>query len=238
MEALVGHTIGDIELYREAFVHKSMQDTVGLSFERLELLGDAVLGLLVTESLMERFPHASEGELSRMRDALVSGKQLARYARALNLGRWIVASSDERRRNIGQNQRILACVLEAVLGALHLDLGLGPCRAFVRSLLEQHTDLEALAGARNYKDELLWHAQLNGLGAVTYELQQLGPHHKPTFTSQVRVGGSVRGHGTARSKKASEMLAAQHAVSALKLDRSATPWCCGEQRATDSEQGS
>jgi ribonuclease-3 len=223
VEHLTGHRVHDLSHYRQAFVHKSMHRVVGVSCERLELLGDAVINLAVADMLLEAYPSSTEGFITRVRVKIVSGKQLARFAKSLELHRWLVLSTNARTMNVAQNDRILEDVFEAFVGALYSDMGFEACRAFMMHVIHEHIDLDALVTEDNYKDLLSRYAQHQaGSIHVEYETERVeGPAHKRLFTSVVKLNGVRRGSGSASSKKTSEMLAARDALAFLNVDTTA-----------------
>jgi ribonuclease-3 len=189
-----------------------------LGNEPLEFLGDAVLGLVVSELLMERHPERPEGWLSRARAGAVNKHALARRARQLELERFIRLGRGELRSGGAAKPGILANAFEAVLGALYLDAGLDAVRALVErelgDALEQPEG--ALADSKTRLQEWL---QARGEPPPRYETTQAsGPPHAPQFHVEVRVGERVRGQGTAGSKRAAEQLAASAALARLEDD--------------------
>lgn len=220
VEALVGHRIHDLDHYRTAFVHKSMFRVVGASCERGELLGDAVLNLVVAGLLLASFPTATEGFITRVRVKVVSGKQLTKFAKALELDRWLVLSNNARTMNVGANDRILEDVFEAFIGALYTDMGFAACEVFIKRIIRENIDMNSLVTEDNFKDILAKFAQQQSPPLVVeYELKSsVGPAHKRMFTTIVRVGGDVCGEGAAPCKKESEMNAAKHALLRMNVD--------------------
>jgi ribonuclease-3 len=222
VERLVGMPVGDLALYEHALRHRSLfrgTITTGTeSNERLEFLGDAVLGAVVAEHLYARFPDRDEGFLTRMRANLVNGQALADYARAIGLGPLILMSDNMAVSDGRENQTILADAFEAVVGAIYLDLGFGAARRFVFELIDRLVNLDDLSEQRsNYKSLLLEYAQARGWSQPTYEVAvEEGPSHDRLFTMDVLVDGVPRGRGTARSKKQAEQAAAQEALDALR----------------------
>ncbi len=222
VEALVGMPVGDLDLYEHAFRHRSLfrgLPTDGTeSNERLEFLGDAVLGAVVAELLYRRFPDRAEGLLTRTRATLVNGKALAGYAGAIGLGPLILMSENMDASEGRQNQTILADAFEAVVGALYLDLGFAAARRFVIAVLERCVSLEEAAADRsNHKSRLLEYVQALGLDQPRYEvLAEEGPSHDRQFTIAAVVAGERMGEGVDRSKKAAEQTAAREALAALR----------------------
>ena len=222
VEALVGMPIGDLDLYEHALRHRSLfrgLPTDGTeSNERLEFLGDAVLGAVVAEVLYRRFPDRAEGLLTRTRATLVNGKALAGYAETLGLGPLILMSENMDSSEGRSNQTILADAFEAVVGAVYLDLGFSAARRFVVDVLGRCVSLEEAAADRsNHKSLLLEYVQGLGLDQPTYEVvSEEGPSHDRRFTVAAVVDGERLGEGEDRSKKGAEQAAAREALTALR----------------------
>ncbi len=222
VEALVGMPIGDLDLYEHALRHRSLFRGLATdgteSNERLEFLGDAVLGTVVAEVLYTRFPDRAEGLLTRTRATLVNGKALAGYAHAIGLGPLILMSENMDGSDGRSNQTILADAFEAIVGALYLDLGFGAARRFVCGVLDRCVSLEeAAADKSNHKSRLLEYVQALGLEQPSYEVvSEEGPSHDRQFTVAAVVEGERLGEGTDRSKKAAEQKAAQEALLTLR----------------------
>jgi ribonuclease-3 len=182
---------------------------MGVSSERLELLGDACVNLVVAEMLMHKFPKANEGFITRVRVKLVSGKQMTVFARRLELQKWLVLSNNARFMKVESNDRILEDIFEAFCGAIFVDCGYDACRSFILRVIELYADLQNLSIESNHKDLLSRYVQQHALGTVVYELQETnGPAHRREFVTRVLVNGKEVGTGTAASKKTSEMNAA------------------------------
>jgi len=182
--------------------------------ERLEFLGDAVLGVVVTEYLFRQFPNASEGELTEMRSSVVSQEVLAQASRDIGLGDYLYLGEGEERTGGRERESILADALEAVIGAIYLDGGIESARQVIKYLLLDHLDsiLESEI-SRNYKSQLLEYMQARGLGSPEYAvIEEVGPDHEKEFTVEVRIQGRVMGRGKGKSKKKAEQEAAQRAL--------------------------
>src|SRR5690606_1718119 len=195
------------------------------SNERLEFLGDAVLGAVVAERLYTAYPDRDEGFLTRMRANLVNGQVLADYARAIGLGPLILMSENMAASEGRDNTTILADAFEAVVGALYLDLGFAAARTFVFTLLDDLVDMDDLAEQRsNYKSLLLEYVQARGWPQPTYEVvAEEGPSHNRLFTIDMLVDGLPRGRGAARSKKQAEQAAAREALETFRREERASP---------------
>ncbi|MFQ5515388.1 MAG: ribonuclease III [Myxococcota bacterium] len=219
LEKRLGHRFRDPSLLEHALTHRSRaHEEGGLTHgnERLEFLGDAVVGLLVAELLMEAHPEAPEGILSRARATLVNRDALAEHARRLGLDREIRLGRSEESSDGRAKPSILADTFEAVLGAIYLDGGLGAARALVlRELGErlEHVRQPPL-DAKTRLQELL-HARRQTL--PRYEtVEARGPDHAREFVVEVRAGERVLGRGRGRSKREAEQEAARTALAQLE----------------------
>ena len=217
-EAILGHRFARPDLLREALTHRSAAQPgrkgAG-SNERLEFVGDRVLGLLVAEWLAERFPHEQEGALGRRLAHLVSQPVLAAIAEHAGLPAVLDVAPGESRAGVRRRATVLAVATEATLGALYLDGGLAAARRFVRHAWETAmTDqAEPPKGAKTALQEL---AQGRGLPLPNYEIaSRQGPSHAPLFAISVTVAGHT-GTGTAGNKRAAEQAAAQALLEILK----------------------
>lgn len=224
MERLTGVSVRDIFLYQRALTHRSMLRGVSESHlasnERLEFLGDAVLGFIVAEYLYHHFPGENEGFLTRLRAKLVNGQALAQCARMIDLNAHILMSENMEQSGGRQNQTILADAFEALIGAVYLDKGIDDARRFIhRSMLDQ-IDLVDLAERHdNYKSMLLEYVQAQGWAQPEYRIaMEEGPSHDKVFTVEVNVKGRPYGKGTAGSKKKAEQKAAREALRHLRKE--------------------
>lgn len=224
IEALVGMPVGEIGLYEQALRHRSIlrgePNTHLLSNERLEFLGDSVLGFITADHLYHQFPERDEGFLTRLRAKIVNGQALARDATAMGLGRLILMSDNMAQSGGRRNPTILADALEAIIGALYLDLGEEAARTFVEGKILKEIDLEDLAHQRdNYKSLLLEYVQALGWPQPQYRvLHEDGPSHDKIFTVDVMLRDEPYGRGQARSKKKAEQEAAGRALDRLRRE--------------------
>ena len=214
-----------IELYEQALRHRSsLSDTNGeghaASNERLEFLGDAVLGFVTAEHLYRHFPDGDEGFLTRMRAQIVNGQALAQFASELGLGEMILMSDAVCRDGGRDSTAILADVLEAIIGALYLDMGEQAARTFVQTRMLARLDLNDLAHVRdNYKSLLLEHVQALGWAQPHYRVvREEGPPHERVFTIDVILHHEAYGRGQAQSKKKAEQKAAAKALDRLRRE--------------------
>jgi ribonuclease-3 len=215
---LLDHAFANDELLTEALTHPSAAGRRGgrrHHYERLEFLGDRVLGLVVADLLWRRFPTEAEGELTRRHAHLVRKEALAEVALALGLGRHLIVSKSEDSTGVRDNPRVLADVCEAVIAALYLDGGLGVATHFVERWWEPR--LAALgAPPRDPKTALQEWAQARGLPLPSYKsVPGDGPAHRRLFTVTVRVEGLPPASATGSSKRAAETAAAASALAAL-----------------------
>lgn len=209
----------DPELFVLALTHRSFAHEAGgiPTNERLEFLGDTVLGLVVTETLYRRHPDLSEGELAKMRAATVSQRSLAAIARKLELGEYLLLGKGEIATGGRDKDSILADTLEAVFGAVYLTHGLEPARELVERLVEPTLELAADLGAGlDWKTSVQELAARLELGPPDYECDSVGPDHARTFTARVMLDGRSWGTGTGTSKKVAEQEAASAAYRALQ----------------------
>lgn len=207
---LIGHPFKDGNLLVQAMIHRSASGSRGVTYERLEFLGDRVLGLLVAEMLYLRFPGEDEGALARRHAALVRREALARVALDVGLGPYIVMSRGEEEAGGRNNPAILADVCEALLGALYLDGGLDAARRFIETHWPSMMEEEALAPPKDAKTALQEWAQSRGLPLPVYEtVGHEGPDHSPVFTVRVRVEGLPAAEASGTSKRAAAQAAAR-----------------------------
>jgi len=208
----------DPELLVLALTHRSFAHEAGgiPTNERLEFLGDTVLGLVVTEHLYRAHPDHSEGDLAKMRAATVSQRALARVARTLDLGAYVLLGKGELATGGKDKDSILSDTLEAIFGAVYLSHGLEPARTLVDRLVRPTLTAAADLGAGlDWKTSLQELSAALGLGAPYYEVTGEGPDHARTFTAHAVVGGEARGSGTGSAKKIAEQEAASAAWAAL-----------------------
>lgn len=210
-----GHHFARPELLREALTHRSAvrerrrPGPPAGSNERLEFIGDRVLGLLIAEWVADRFPREQEGDLGRRLAYLVSQPVLAEVAEQIGLGPMLSVSAGEARAGVKKRATVLADALEAAIGALYIDGGIASARAFVRRAWDAAMQSQKVPPV-DPKTGLQEWAQGRGLPLPIYQvLSRAGPPHKPTFEVAVSVGGAT-GTGIAGTKRAAERLAAEN----------------------------
>jgi ribonuclease-3 len=223
LEAALGTAV-DPALLERALTHRSYAyEHGGLpTNERLEFLGDSVLGLAVTDALYRRHPDLAEGELAKLRASVVNTRALAGVARGLGLGRWLRLGRGEEVTGGRDKNSILADTTEAVLGAVYLDRGTDAALALVHRLFDPLMQAATQEGAAlDWKTALQELTASRGLGVPDYRLDESGPDHAKSFSAVVLVRGAPQGHGAGRSKKEAEQQAAQTAFRMLSDEAAA-----------------
>ena len=221
LETVIGRRFKDRRLLARALTHPSGTherggDRTEETYERLEFLGDSLLGFLVAERLARSDPRADEGLLTRRKQTVVSQGALAAVSRELGLGAAVHLGRGEEATGGRDKGSILADTVEAVLGAVYLDRGLSEAEALVHRLFDPVIDSAAGLGAGlDWKTSLQELTANTGLGVPEYQIWDTGPDHEKFFTAVVRVAGEDRGSGTGRSKKEAEQEAASAAWRAL-----------------------
>ena len=220
LEDKLGYTFENPGLLRLALTHRSVSsdDPSRNDNERLEFLGDAVLQLVITDLLYESYPHLAEGQMAKVRAAVVSGPALAEIARSIDLGAHIELAQGEERTGGREKDSILADAVEAILGSVYLDSGIDSVGEIILSLwADRVADRAKSPGIKDYKTRLQEHVARDGRRPV-YEVEGSGPDHSRQFRAVVYVDGSRLGSGEGRSKKAAEQSAAQEALTSLSSD--------------------
>ncbi|MGW7295656.1 ribonuclease III [Streptomyces xiamenensis] len=213
LEGRLGYQLESALLVR-ALTHRSYAyENGGLpTNERLEFLGDSVLGLIVTDTLYRTYPELAEGQLAKLRAAVVNARALADVARGLDLGAFVRLGRGEEGTGGRNKASILADTLEAVIGAVYLDRGLEAADEMVHRLFDPVIERSAKLGAGlDWKTSLQELSAAESLGVPEYVINEAGPDHEKTFTAAARVGGETYGTGTGRSKKEAEQQAAETA---------------------------
>lgn len=215
LRSALGDPLLDPELLDRALTHRSFAyENGGLpTNERLEFLGDSVLGVVVTETLYRTHPDLSEGRLAKLRAAVVNARALAEVGRAIGLGEHVKLGRGEEATGGRQKASILSDTVEAVIGAVHLSGGgFETSAAVVHRLFDPLIEAASAMGAGlDWKTSLQELSAEHSLGVPEYVIEDSGPDHMKTFTAQVRVGDRLYGNGTGRSKKEAEQGAAETA---------------------------
>lgn len=221
LQTLIGYHFIDPGLLDEALTHRSYaneQRTRCADNERLEFLGDAILGLIIAESLYTGDPQRSEGELSRLRSELVNAGILAQLARQIDLGATLALGRGEIKAGGSDKENILADAFEALLGAIYLEAGIDVARTVVLTLFVQSIiDKTEQRGNSDYKSQLQEYLQSLQQAPPEYVLiETLGPEHDRVFVVEARIPDGLRGVGRGRSKKEAEQAAARAALKTLQ----------------------
>lgn len=217
LEVRLGHTFADPDLLSLALTHRSVSsdDASRVDNERLEFLGDTVLQLVITEALYLRYPHLPEGQMAKIRSALVSKPILAEIAESIGLGDFVELAPSEARSGGRAKPSILADALEAVLGAIYLDAGLEVADRVILEVWGDRISEKALRpGLKDYKTRLQEVLARTGR-RPSYEISGSGPDHDRWFRAEAIVDGAVMGSGEGPSKKEAEQAAAQAALERL-----------------------
>lgn len=223
IEAVLGHSFLNLDLLAEALTHSSFnnENRKGKDNERLEFLGDAVIGLVIGQELWRRFPNSSEGQLSRWRSQLVSRKSLADLSLDTGMGQWVFLGKGEKRSGGSEKRSILAGVFESVVGALYLDGGLAKAAAFLLKVYKN--SLEELS-----EDDIRYRKELDqktflqeitqsrhGTTPLYRVVDMWGLEHEKNFKVEIEIAGVVVATGEGKSKKEAEQRAAQGALEAF-----------------------
>jgi ribonuclease-3 len=232
------------ELLDRALTHRSYAyENGGLpTNERLEFLGDSVLGVVVTETLYSTHPDLDEGQLAKLRAAVVNARALAGVARTIGLGEHVKLGRGEEITGGRKKASILSDTVEAVIGAIYLSCGFEASREVVHRLFDPLMAAAAGLGAGlDWKTSLQELSAQHSLGVPEYVIEDDGPDHAKTFTAQVKVGDNLYGHGEGRSKKEAEQQAAETAYREIVAEKGGgvaipeVPDVTGDPDATDPD---
>lgn len=209
-------------LLKQAFTHASYVNEHRFSQqqdnERLEFLGDAVLELTVSEYLYQLFPNRPEGELTKLRAAIVCEPSLVKFAESLEFGQYVLLGKGEELTGGRTRPALLADVFESFVGALYLDQGLEAARSFLQTYVFPLVEAGGNLQMSDFKTELQELTQHHNMGALEYRIvEERGPAHEREFVSEVYMGNERVGRGSGRSKKEAEQQAAAEALKQLKL---------------------
>jgi ribonuclease-3 len=214
---LLGYRFNDLSLLSLSLCHRShmrTQPNGGESYERLEFLGDSVLGLAISQQLYLDNPDETEGNLTKTKAMLVNETTLAQIGREIGLNAHIRLSPEEEKSGGRDRNSIIADAFEAVIGAIYLDGGIEPARDVILKFIYSRRDsITSDLSQKNYKGDLLELAQARGTGVPRYDvISEIGPDHEKTFHVIVTVAGEKIGEGTGLSKKEAEQRAAAMAL--------------------------
>ncbi len=216
LEKTIGYKFKDRKLLKIALTHSSYANECGWkihSYERFEFLGDSVLGLITSDYIFKNCPDLPEGELTKLRSALVCERQLFEFAKNLGLHKYIKLSRGERHSGGENRPSILADVFEAICAAIYLDSGMEEVRKFVLSNIVPAINHPKTVVMRDYKTHLQEIVQKNPEETIEYVLVgESGPDHDKRFTIEVKINSNVVGRGTGKSKKQAEQQAAKQTL--------------------------
>jgi ribonuclease-3 len=218
LDRALGVRFRDAGLREAALTHRSyaFEQEIDVNNERLEFLGDAVLGLVVTDMAFREFPDLPEGELAKLRAAIVNMSALADVARDVGVGEFLLLGKGEEMSGGRDKASILADALEAILGAVYLDRGLDTARKLIERLFRPRMVAYARGeGERDYKTMLQELASSDIHALPEYKIAERGPDHEKEFTATVYLTGRPWGTGVGRSKKEAEQQAAREAFRRL-----------------------
>lgn len=222
LEATIGYVFKDKSFIKRAITHSSFSNENKGDFqnyERLEFLGDAVLGMVVAQYLFEKFPAVQEGTMTKLRASVVCEESLAKCSRNIGINEVLALSHGEAMHGGREKDSILADVFEAVLASIYLDSGLETAKEFVLTHLQN--EIERLANeceSSDYKSELQEILQKGGNSVKIEYIQdsESGPDHDRTFYVSVHVNGVKKGSGSGKNKKAAQQAAAKNAIAEVK----------------------
>jgi ribonuclease-3 len=219
LDRALGVRFQDAGLREAALTHRSFAFEQGLTVtnERLEFLGDSVLGLVVTDMAYASYPGLPEGQLAKLRAAIVNMQALADVARGLGIGELVLLGKGEEQSGGRDKASILADALEAIFGAVYLDAGLDPARELIERLFRPRMEAYVRGeGDRDFKTILQELASQRLRSLPSYEVAEDGPDHQKEFTAVVAVAGEELGTGSGRTKKEAEQHAAREAYERLR----------------------
>lgn len=202
-----------------AMIHRSYSYENGRipTNERLEFLGDSVLGVVITDYLFQTYPELPEGQLAKMRSAIVNAQSLAVIARDLQIGAYLLLGRGEEATGGRDKVSILADAMEAIIGAVYLEYGLQGAREFIlRQFADLMEDVSHLGAGLDWKTSLQELVARLGVGPPEYVVTGEGPDHSRTFTAQVKLSHGMFGQGTGKTKKQAEQIAAEAAFKELQ----------------------
>ena len=210
-------TYKNLAIYEQALTHPSYNgdaNTKHQDYEKLEFMGDSVLGYVTADLVYKNRPEMSEGDLTKLRSVLVSTKPLAAYARKISLDQYVRIGHSITANQVKESDKILENVFESLIGAIYLDAGLKAAYRFIKYILLKDIKSYDADNLTDYKTKLQEEIQAEHRDAVQYAtISQSGPAHDRTFTVQVKYNDIVLGTGTGKSKKKAEEMAAKDALS-------------------------
>lgn len=209
------------QLLNQSLTHSSFANEADIpDNERLEFLGDAVIKLVISEYIYNKFPTRPEGDLTKIRATVISDDTLGKIGSEVNLGEYLLLSENEKRTGGSKRKSNVANAFEAIVGAIYLDAGLGKARDFLIEHLRGEIEKVSKEGyIIDYKSATQEYVQKKKWMLPQYKvIKELGPKHKKVFVVAVRIKGRIMGEGTGLNKKEAEQKAAQEALKRLKRE--------------------
>lgn len=221
LELVIGYEFKDPSLFINALTHSSYANENHWDMndnERLEFLGDAVLGMVIANYLYRLFNQYKEGDLTKIRASIVSELALSEIARTIGLGEYLYLGRGESNTGGKERDSVLADAMEAVIGAVYLDGGIQKVEKFIINLFTPLMDKTLMGkGFQDYKTNLQEILQRNGSGEISYKtVSEMGPDHDKSFVVEVYYDGKIMGRGRGKSKKEAEQGAAREAVERIR----------------------
>ncbi len=217
----LGYTFKEEKLLKTALTHISLANDLGIeSNQRLEFLGDSVLSYVIASRIFELYPKCDEGELTKIRAALVCERTLAELAQEMELGGGIMFGKSEKKSDGIHKRSILADTFEAILGAIYLDSDIETAREWVFARFGERIEKIKPGQDKNYKSELqiFFQKRDKNTEVVKYRLKsKIGPDHNPTFDVEAYYEGKVIGSGSGKNRKIAEQNAAKAALEGLRI---------------------
>ncbi|MFA4966905.1 MAG: ribonuclease III [Candidatus Margulisiibacteriota bacterium] len=221
LEKKLGISFFNKALFNQCLTHSSFAHEAGIpDNERLEFLGDAILKLVTSEYLYNKFPTKPEGDLTKIRAAVISDDTLAKVASAVKLGEYLLLSENEKKTGGARRKSNVANAFEALLGALYIDAGIGKARDFILDFLREEVEMVSQEGyISDYKSTLQEYVQKQKWDLPQYRvIGESGPRHKRVFEIGVKIKGKIMGRGKGANKKEGEQKAAEEALKLLKRE--------------------
>ena len=220
LEEKIGYHFRDRELLQTALTHSSYANEKhgeAQSYERLEFLGDSILGLVTAEFLYTHEPRLPEGRMTRLRAELVCEVSLHKTALELSLGRYMRLGRGEEHTGGRERPSILADMVEAIIAAMYLDSGMEQARSFIMDRILRDVEFGDSHRSADYKTRLQELVQRKSNQVIAYDLvEESGPDHDKTFTFEVLINGAVSGRGSGKTKKEAEQMAAARALESYR----------------------
>ena len=219
LQEIIGYKFRNVTILQAAISHTSLENKAVSHFERMEFLGDSILGLITSEELFQRYPDYSEGQLSKLKSKLVSRKFLAMKSIHYGINNFIRLSSEAAQHGGKFSTSILGDCLEALICAIYLDGGLDHARNFVQKFILADMEKQILrSGLKDYKSILQEYTQGKYQNTPEYKIvAEVGPEHEKVFSVEVYINGTLAGFGKGNNKKEAHQKAAEKACLDLNL---------------------